>query len=127
MSKSALRKRIHTNSLILGTWQAPPGQVQAAVAHALKNGYRHLDCALIYQNEAEVGEGIKESGVPRSEIFITSKVWNTHQPNVADGLRQTLEALQTDYLDLYVSSFRSLAFTADWYYSSFTGLFALFP
>lgn len=86
----------------LGTWQAPPGQVQAAVAHALKNGYRHLDCALIYQNEAEVGEGIKESGVPRSEIFITSKVWNTHQPNVADGLRQTLEALQTDYLDLYL-------------------------
>lgn len=86
----------------LGTWQAPPGQVQAAVAHALKNGYRHLDCALIYQNEAEVGDGIKESGVPRSEIFITSKVWNTHQPNVADGLRQTLEALQTDYLDLYL-------------------------
>lgn len=98
---------------MLGTWQAPPGQVQTAVAHALKNGYRHLDCALIYQNEAEVGEGIKESGVPRSEIFITSKVWNTHQPNVADGLRQTLEALQTDYLDLYVSSFRFLVFTAD--------------
>lgn len=106
-------KRIPINSLILGTWQAPPGQVQAAVAHALKNGYRHLDCALIYQNEAEVGDGIKESGVPRSEIFITSKVWNTHHPNVADGLRQTLEALQTDYLDLYVSSLRILAFIAD--------------
>lgn len=75
-----------------------------AVAYALQNGYRHLDCALIYQNEHEVGEGIKASGVPRKDIFITSKAWNTHHPNVSEGLRQTLEALQTDYLDLYVSN-----------------------
>jgi glycerol 2-dehydrogenase (NADP+) len=62
-----------------------------------------LDCALIYQNEAEVGQGIKDSGVDRKDIFITSKVWNTHQPNVAEGLAETLKALGTDYLDLYVS------------------------
>jgi len=86
-----------------GTWQAKPGEVRAAVSHALRSGYRHLDCALIYQNEAEVGQGIKDSGVKRQDLFITSKVWNTHQPNVKEGLQQTLKALGTDYLDLYVS------------------------
>ncbi len=85
-----------------GTWQAKPGEVREAVAHALKSGYRHLDCALIYQNENEVGQGIRDSGIPRSEIFITSKVWNTDHPNVADGLEKTLKALDTGYLDLYV-------------------------
>lgn len=53
-------------------------------------------------NEHEVGQGIKDSGVPRENIFITSKLWNTHQPNVAEGLQKTLDALETDYLDLYV-------------------------
>ena len=79
-----------------------------AVSHALKIGYRHLDCALIYQNEHEVGQGIKDSGVARSEIFITSKVWNTDQPDVAAGLEKTLKALGTDYVDLYVSDVRSV-------------------
>ena len=55
-------------------------------------------------NEHEVGQGIKDSGVPREEIFITSKLWNTHQPNVAEGLQKTLDALGTDYLDLYVNN-----------------------
>ncbi|MCJ1304830.1 hypothetical protein MMC08_007643 [Hypocenomyce scalaris] len=86
----------------LGTWQAKPGEVSKAVVHALKCGYRHLDCALIYQNEREIGEAIKQSSVPREEIFITSKLWNAHQPNVAEGLEQTLKDLQTDYLDLYL-------------------------
>ena len=54
-------------------------------------------------NENEVGQGIKDSGVPREEIFITSKLWNTHQPNVKEGLQKTLDALGVDYLDLYVS------------------------
>lgn len=54
-------------------------------------------------NEHEVGRGIKDSGVPREDIFITSKLWNTHHPNVAEGLQKTLDALGTDYLDLYVS------------------------
>ncbi|KFY16961.1 hypothetical protein V492_00970 [Pseudogymnoascus sp. VKM F-4246] len=86
----------------LGTWQAKPGEVGNAVLHALKSGYKHLDCALIYQNEKEVGDAIKVSGVKREDIFITSKVWNTHQNCVAEGLKQSLEALQTDYLDLYL-------------------------
>ncbi|WWC87441.1 uncharacterized protein L201_002330 [Kwoniella dendrophila CBS 6074] len=86
----------------LGTWKSEPGQVTKAVAYALKDGYRHIDAALIYGNENEVGQGIKDSGVPREEIFITSKLWNTHQPNVVEGLQKTLDALGTDYLDLYL-------------------------
>lgn len=54
-------------------------------------------------NENEVGLGIRDSGVPREEIFLTSKLWNTHQPNVKEGLQKTLDALGVDYLDLYVS------------------------
>lgn len=53
-------------------------------------------------NENEVGQGIQDSGVPREEIFLTSKLWNTHQPNVKEGLQKTLDALGVDYLDLYV-------------------------
>ncbi|KAI1072950.1 hypothetical protein LB507_008991 [Fusarium sp. FIESC RH6] len=86
----------------LGTWQSKPGEVRKAVAYALKDGYRHIDAALIYGNENEVGLGIKDSGVPREEIFLTSKLWNTHHPNVAEGLKKTLDALDVEYLDLYL-------------------------
>jgi glycerol 2-dehydrogenase (NADP+) len=61
-----------------------------------------LTACRIYGNEKEVGQGIADSGVPRKDIFITSKLWNTHQTNVAEGLQKTLHDLGTDYLDLYV-------------------------
>ena len=69
-----------------------------------RKGYRHLDCAAIYANEAEVGAGIVASGVPRSEIFITSKLWNTkhHPEDVEAACRKTLSDLGVDYLDLYL-------------------------
>ncbi|KAL6922390.1 hypothetical protein FSST1_006416 [Fusarium sambucinum] len=86
----------------LGTWQSKPGEVRKAVAYALKDGYRHIDAALIYGNENEVGLGIKDSGVPREDIFLTSKLWNTHHPNVAEGLQKTLDDLDVEYLDLYL-------------------------
>jgi diketogulonate reductase-like aldo/keto reductase len=88
----------------LGTWQSKPNEVERAVEHALKVGYRHIDAAAIYGNEKEVGRGIKKSGVPRSDIFITSKLWNNnHRPeNVEPALDETLADLQTDYLDLYL-------------------------
>merc|ERR1712127_453283 len=88
----------------LGTWRSPPGQVSAAVEHALNVGYRHLDCAGGYGNEAEVGEGIRASGVARSDIFITSKLWNTkHNPeDVEEACRKTLADLKVEYLDLYL-------------------------
>ncbi|EJT75716.1 hypothetical protein GGTG_05647 [Gaeumannomyces tritici R3-111a-1] len=88
----------------LGTWQSKPNEVTKAVEHALRHGYRHIDAAACYGNEFEVGEGIRASGVPRSDIFITSKLWNTfHRPeDVEDALNQTLNDLGTDYLDLYL-------------------------
>lgn len=64
----------------------------------------------IYGNENEVGQGIKDSGVPRKDIFITSKLWNTHHPNAKEGLQKTLDALGTDYLDLYVSLTSALGY-----------------
>ncbi|KAF4266493.1 hypothetical protein LV164_006158 [Aspergillus fumigatus] len=88
----------------LGTWQSKPNEVKEAVCTALKAGYRHIDAAAVYGNEKEVGEGIKLSGVPREEIFITSKLWNTHhEPEHVEGaLDQTLRDLQVDYINLYL-------------------------
>ncbi|BCS22825.1 aldo/keto reductase [Aspergillus puulaauensis] len=88
----------------LGTWQSRPNEVQKAVNAALQIGYRHIDAASVYGNEREVGDGIKASGVPREEIFLTSKLWNTHHDpeNVEAAVDRSLSDLQTDYLDLYL-------------------------
>lgn len=87
-----------------GTWQARPGQVEEAVARAMRCGYRLVDCAAIYRNEAEVGAGLRAGGVPRAELFVTGKLWNTrHAPgDVEPALDRTLRDLGTDYLDLYL-------------------------
>ncbi|KAF8586618.1 Aldo/keto reductase [Ramaria rubella] len=86
----------------LGTWQSKPNEVANAVEHALNNGYRHIDCAWSYGNEEEVGRGVKASGVPRDQIFITSKVWCTYHSRVEEALNETLKNLGTNYLDLYL-------------------------
>ena len=87
-----------------GTWQAKPNEVERAVEQALTAGYKHIDCAAIYRNEAEVGRGMKNSGVPREDIFITGKLWNTkHAPaEVEAALDKTLADLGTNYVDLYL-------------------------
>ncbi|PRP89458.1 NADPH-dependent D-xylose reductase [Planoprotostelium fungivorum] len=88
----------------LGTWQSKPHEVEKAVEVALKAGYRHIDAAYAYKNEGEVGAGIKASGVPRDQIFITTKLWCTfHRPeNVQKGLDESLSLLGLDYVDLFL-------------------------
>lgn len=92
----------------LGTWQSEPGAVQAAVREAIRLGYRHIDCAMAYGNEAEIGQAIRdaiEAGeVRRQDLWITSKLWgNAHgRDNVAAALKQSLRNFGLDYLDLYL-------------------------
>ncbi|KAF7366654.1 Reductase-like protein [Mycena sanguinolenta] len=79
-----------------GTWQSPPGQVTAAVAHALKSGYKLVDGAYCYANEDEVGAGLKEAfdaGVKREDIFVVTKVWTTYNTRVELGLDKSLKSL----------------------------------
>lgn len=89
----------------LGVFRIQDGtQVENAVLHALNKGYRHIDTASLYGNEAGVGKAIQRSGIPREEIFVTTKVWNTQQ-----GHQTTLQAFEEsrlrlglDYIDLYL-------------------------
>lgn len=89
----------------LGTWKSEPDQVRRAVAHALKRGYRHIDTALNYRNEVEVGQGIRDSGVPREQIWITTKLDNPWHHRVEEGLAKSLSDLGVSYIDLYLVHF----------------------
>lgn len=86
----------------LGTWQSKPNEVREAVKNALLAGYRHIDTALAYGNEAEVGLGIKDSGVPREEIWLTTKLDNPWHHRVTEGINSSLKDLDTGYVDLYL-------------------------
>lgn len=86
----------------LGTWRSKENEGYEAIVTALKAGYRHIDDAAIYCNEEEVGRAIRESDVPREEIFITTKLWNTQQRNPQEALDQSLKRLGVDYVDLYL-------------------------
>ncbi|CAI4064216.1 hypothetical protein N7582_002615 [Saccharomyces uvarum] len=86
----------------LGTWQSKDNDAYKSVVAALKDGYRHIDTAAIYGNEDQVGQAIKDSGVPREEIFVTTKLWCTQHHEPAKALDQSLKRLGLDYVDLYL-------------------------
>ena len=85
-----------------GTWQIKGTDAVHATAAALESGYRHLDTATVYGNEREVGRALAESGVPRDDVFLTSKCPPNRAGRELDTLRQSLEMLQTDHLDLWL-------------------------
>ena len=95
-------------ALGLGTWKSKPGEVKNAVYTAIKKGYRHIDCADIYGNQNEVGEGIEraiDQGICRREdLWITSKLWNSdHQKDMVEkALKRILHDLRLEYLDLFL-------------------------
>lgn len=87
-----------------GTWEVEPENAAQSVVDAIEKGYRLIDTAKIYNNEREVGEGIRASGVDREELFVTTKLWNEDQgyDSTRRAFDASLEAMGLDYLDLYL-------------------------
>lgn len=87
-----------------GVFQVPPDETKVAVAHALDAGYRHIDTAKVYGNEAGVGAAIAESGIDREDLFITTKLWNSDQggESALSAFETSRRSLGLDYVDLYL-------------------------
>ncbi|KQR91274.1 MAG: aldo/keto reductase [Microbacterium ginsengisoli] len=88
-----------------GVFLVPPAEAEKAVSEALEVGYRHIDTAAIYKNEQGVGAAIAASGIPRDELFITTKLWNDRQAGDEPlaAIRESLDKLQLDHVDLYLT------------------------
>ena len=85
-----------------GVWQVPEDEVDSAVATALEVGYRHIDTARIYANEEGVGRALAASGLPRDDVFVTTKVWNDDHHRVREAFDASMERLGLDVLDLFL-------------------------
>ena len=104
-SRASLNNGVEIPRLGLGVYQSPPGQAtRRAVKYALEIGYRHIDTAQLYGNEADVGNALRESGIKREEVFITTKVWNSYQgyDSTLQACEQSLRRLDMTYVDLYL-------------------------
>lgn len=100
-----LNNGYHIPCLGFGTWQSPDGETTvSAVRSAVRAGYRHIDTAAAYKNETSIGKALKLLDIPRTELFITSKVWDDSRGygKTMQSFQKTLDDLQTDYLDLYL-------------------------
>ena len=92
-------------SVGFGTFKTPAGEICVdAVREAIEAGYTHIDTAAVYGNEVSVGEGVRQGGKPRKDLFITSKVWNTERgyDSTLRACEKTLKDLRMEYLDLYL-------------------------
>jgi 2,5-diketo-D-gluconate reductase A len=100
----------------LGTWQMTGTRCREAVQYALEVGYRHIDTATIYRNEREVGRAVRDSGVPRQEVFVTTKLPPSHAGRERRTLDDSLRALGTDYVDLWLVHWppRARALVSTW-------------
>jgi methylglyoxal/glyoxal reductase len=105
-SRARLNNGVEIPYLGLGVYQSPPGSItQRIVKYALKIGYRHIDTAMVYGNETDVGTALRESGVRREEVFITTKLWNSNQVGYDTTLQEcerSLRRLGLRYVDLYL-------------------------
>jgi 2,5-diketo-D-gluconate reductase A len=102
--KVKLNNGVEIPQLGFGTFQVPPGEARAATLEALRAGYRHIDTAEMYRNEREVAQAVRDSGLPRDEIFVTSKLNNGyHDPKAAHvAFDRSLAVMEFDYLDLFL-------------------------
>ncbi|MCZ0702476.1 diketogulonate reductase-like aldo/keto reductase [Natronobacillus azotifigens] len=104
-STTTLHNGVKMPWLGLGVFKMEDGsEVTESVVAAIKHGYRSIDTAAVYKNEAGVGQAIKQAGIPREDLFITSKVWNGSQgyETTLQAFEESLERLGLDYLDLYL-------------------------
>jgi methylglyoxal/glyoxal reductase len=104
-SKVTFNNGYHCPILGLGTYLSHPGnETQQAAEYAISIGYRHIDTAALYGNEEDVGKVVLSSGIPRTEIFITTKLWNSDQgyDSALRAFDKSLKKLRLDYVDLYL-------------------------
>jgi diketogulonate reductase-like aldo/keto reductase len=85
-----------------GVWQVSPDEAVPAVHQALKDGYRLIDTAAAYENEEGVGEAVRISGLPRDDVFVTTKLWNPDHGRATDAVDESLAKLGLNYIDLYL-------------------------
>ncbi len=104
MMKIILNNQVDIPVVGFGTFRSKGKDAYEATSHALKAGYRHIDTAAVYDNEKDVGAAIRESGIPREELFITSKLHNRDQGYLSTkrAFKRSLSELGLDYLDLYL-------------------------